>query len=78
MGGCNVMDKIPEHINKLASDKNLYLIEMWKGLQESEGNFIYVSEYKAPSDFECIWEKQITNSLHQNKTYKPIEKLFTL
>lgn len=37
-----------------------------------------VSEYSAPEDFECIWEKQITNAMSIKNTYKPTEKLFVL
>lgn len=43
-----------------------------------KGVKILLSEYNAPSGFNCIWSKEITNSLNQTKTYKPIEKLFIL
>jgi DNA adenine methylase len=39
---------------------------------------VYISEYWMPDDFTCVWEKEVTNSLNTTKTYKPIEKLFTL
>ena len=39
---------------------------------------VFVSEYSAPEDFECIWEKQITNTMSTKNTYKPTEKLFVL
>lgn len=42
------------------------------------GHTVFVSEYDAPDDFECVWQKEVTNSMHTNKTYKPIEKLFRL
>ena len=29
-------------------------------------------------DFECILKKEITNAMNTTKTYKPIEKLFTI
>ena len=42
----------------------------------SKDNFVFVSEYNAPDDFECIWSKGVTTSLkvheHENRT----EKLF--
>src|SRR3712207_8037558 len=31
-GGCNVIDKVPNTINRIANDNNKYLIEMWKML----------------------------------------------
>lgn len=42
----------------------------------SEKNLVFISEYQAPDDFICVWEKQVTNSMNTTKTYKPIEKLF--
>ena len=46
-------------------------------------NIILVSEYNMPDDFECIWEKEVKTSLHNNrgvnneKTNR-VEKLFVL
>lgn len=44
----------------------------------SEDNYVFVSEYNAPYDFECIWQKNVTTSLkvheHENRT----EKLFVI
>lgn len=43
----------------------------------SKDNYVFISEYNAPDDFECIWSKGVTTSLkvheHENRT----EKLFT-
>lgn len=39
---------------------------------------IFISEYSMPSDFKCIWSKEITNAMNQTKTYKPTEKLYTI
>ena len=33
-GGCNIIDKVDG--NRIASDKNHYLIEMWKGFNRIE------------------------------------------
>ena len=43
----------------------------------SEYHQVFISEYNAPDDFECVWSKEISNTLEKrgiNK--KPIEKLF--
>jgi len=38
---------------------------------------VYVSEYNAPTDFECLWQKEIRTSLAVNSDNKKgIEKLF--
>lgn len=41
-----------------------------------EHSVVLVSEYSAPDDFKCIWSKEVTNSMNQTNTYKPVEKLF--
>lgn len=49
----------------------------WEWCREkvSEGHKVFVSEYKAPEDFVCIWEKEISCNLGgTSKT--AIEKLF--
>ncbi len=50
----------------------------WCRKMKSIGNQVFVSEYDMPEDFKCIWQKEITNSMHQNNTYKPIEKLYII
>ena len=50
----------------------------WCRRMSSIGNKVFVSEYSMPSDFECVWEKQVTNSMNQSVTHRPIERLFTL
>jgi len=45
---------------------------------KDDGHTVFVSEYEMPSDFKCIWEKEITNSINPTLTKKPTEKLFTL
>lgn len=45
---------------------------------KKDGHTIFVSEYNMPSDFKCIWEKEITNAMNPTITKKPIERLFTL
>ena len=43
------------------------------------GHTIFISEYNAPDDFICVWEKQVNSSLTKNTgSKKAIEKLFTL
>ena len=42
----------------------------------SKNNYVYISEYNAPEDFECIWQKEITTSLKVKEHEKRVEKLF--
>ena len=40
---------------------------------------LFISEYSMPeSDFLCVWQKEFTNAMATNKTYRPIEKLFVV
>ena len=49
----------------------------WVRVMSSEGHKMFVSEYLAPDDFECIWEKEIISSLDLDTGNKRnIEKLF--
>ena len=50
----------------------------WCRGMKSYGHKIFVSEYNAPEDFICVWEKEVTNSMNPTKTYKPVEKLYTI
>lgn len=42
----------------------------------SQKNIVICSEYSAPPDFECIWQKQLTTTLDKNSRSKAVEKLF--
>lgn len=53
--------------------------KFWDWVRDiSKDNFVFISEYNAPDDFECIWSKEVTTSLkvkeHENRT----EKLFII
>lgn len=51
----------------------------WQWCRERalEGHKIYISEYSAPADFVCVWEKETTSSLTKDTGSKTAtEKLF--
>lgn len=49
----------------------------WCRDKVKEGHIVFISEYNAPDDFECIWQKEIVSSLTKNTgAKKGIEKLF--
>ena len=50
----------------------------WCRLKHEEGHKIFISEYNAPEDFKCIWEKSILTSIRSEKGNVRREKLFTL
>jgi len=55
--------------------------KFWNWCREKvkEGHIVFVSEYNAPDDFECVWQKEIVSSLTKNTgAKKGVEKLFKL
>ena len=51
----------------------------WCRKLKKDGHIVYISEYYMPSDFSCVWQKEITSSLTKNTGNKRgVEKLFTL
>jgi len=56
--------------------------KFWQWVRDKgkEGHRVFVSEYSAPDDFECIWEQEFSSSLSANGkiggSKKSIERLF--
>ncbi len=49
----------------------------WCEQKSKEGHTVFVSEYTAPDNWECIWQKEIVSSLTKNTgAKKGVEKLF--
>ena len=44
----------------------------------SEKNVVIISEHKAPSDFECIWQQEVKRTIDNNKRVKAVERLFEI
>lgn len=51
----------------------------WQWVRKmSEENIVFISEYSAPDDFECIWQKDVTTSLKFENHETRTEKLFKI
>jgi DNA adenine methylase len=52
----------------------------WCRQKAKQGHKVFISEYNAPDDFKCIWEKEIVMNLdNKNQNVQTrIEKLFTI
>ena len=49
----------------------------WCREMSDRGHVVFISEYNAPKDFKCVWQKEIVSSLTKNTgSKKGIEKLF--
>lgn len=64
---------------KYKDDINHDKFWQWCRDMKTDGHTIFISEYNAPDDFKCIWQKEITSSLTQDTgSKKGVEKLFTI
>lgn len=61
-----------------STSKGFDYVDFWQWCREMtmKGHNVYISEYQAPDDFECIWSKIVTNAMNTTNTHKPTEKLF--
>ena len=50
----------------------------WCRNMKHHGHRVFISEYDAPKDFTCVWEKEVTNSMNSTITYRPTERLYTI
>ena len=69
----------PPYENTTKYKESLNYIEFWNWCRQKsvEGFTVFISEYKAPSDFECVFEVKITSSFTKNTRGKfGVEKLF--
>ena len=48
----------------------------WVRTKSLEGHSVFVSEYDAPDDFICVWQKTLTTGLSTSESIKAVEKLF--
>lgn len=48
----------------------------WCRNMHTIGHVVYISEYTAPDDFICVWEKNVNVSIRPDKTLQQTEKLF--
>lgn len=53
--------------------------DFWQWCREkaNEGHKVFVSEYNAPEDFNCVWSKQVATTISKQQGKKDTEKLFT-
>lgn len=67
-----------QNTKQYITSKNFDHDKFWEWCREMtrKGHSVFISEYNAPDDFQCIWSKEVTNSMNSTITYKPVEKLF--
>jgi DNA adenine methylase len=55
-----------EGTTKYANEFNHTSFWEWVRAISKQGHTVYVSEYKAPNDFKCVWSKEAKSSLSAN------------
>ena len=69
-----------EGTTKYANDFDHNLFWNWVRNISKQGHTVFVSEYNAPDDFECVWQKEAKSSLSANGKIGgnkvSVEKLF--
>ena len=69
-----------EGTTKYANDFDHNLFWDWVRNISNQGHTVFVSEYNAPADFECVWQKEAKSSLSANGKIGgnklSVEKLF--
>lgn len=61
---------------KYKDDFDHVVFWQWCRDMSDKGHQVFISEYNAPDDFECLWQKEIQSGLNTNTAKKGIEKLF--
>ena len=56
-GGCSVIENVPDTYRRIANDKNRYLIEMWKHLQDGGFVFSHISKETYDKARDCYHGK---------------------
>lgn len=66
-----------EGTTKYKDDFNHDIFWDWCRTQTKSGHTVFISEYNAPEDFVCVWQKEIVSSLTKDTgSKKAVEKLF--
>ena len=69
---------VRKYVGNVKFDSDIF----WEWCREknSDGHIVFISEYEAPDDFECVWSKEISasanNSIKNGQGLKAVEKLF--
>jgi len=68
----------PPYKSTTGYNGNFDHIEFWDWCRViSINSSVFVSEYEAPDDFECVWSKSVSSSLTKNTGSKSgVERLF--
>jgi len=68
-----------EGTKQYATSKDFNYLEFWEWCRTKakQGHKVFVSEYKAPEDFKCVWSGNIKSYMKAGRSEIVTEKLFT-
>ena len=77
---CLLYCDIPYYgVKQYGTRKNFDYDRFWNWAEKmSEKNIVLVSEHKAPSGWECIWQQEVKRTIDNTKRVKAVEKLFEI
>ena len=66
-----------QNTDKTFKEKQFNHDKFWQWCRDMavKGHTVFISEYNAPEDFECIWRMEVPNT-HPNQKKKATECLF--
>lgn len=76
---CSIIYCDPPYANTTKYKDDFNHDEFWQWCRDKvkEGHQVFISEYKAPDDFICVWQQELNVSVAKDgKHKKAIEKLF--
>jgi len=69
----------PPYFNTIKYKDDFDTDKFWDWVRiMSDKHKVYVSEYTAPDDFECIWSKKVHSTLSKQSKFNVIEKLYII
>ena len=62
-----------------STSKDFDHVKFWQWCRDmsEQGHSVFISEYNAPDDFECVWSGNIKSYLQAGRSESVTEKLFT-
>lgn len=68
----------PPYAEGIGYGKDFDTDAFWQWCRErsTEGHIVIISEYAAPSDFDCIWQHDIVTHLNNRNKIAKVERLF--
>ena len=69
-----------EGTKQYATSKDFNYLEFWQWcrIKAKQGHKVFISEYKAPNDFKCVWSGNIKSYMKAGRSEEVTEKLFTI